>query len=617
MNQSDNNLVYRIDDNYLALLVDIEQSDHITLDVETTGLNPYHGDKICGLAIRFPYTSGKSYYVPVRHVPHKIVGMTDKGRPILEVDIDELETCNLPMDAYKKIIETIKTNATQRGFNYKFDLAFLRKDGMDLPLSIEDPMIMGYLCNENEKDFKLENLSRKYLGKESVKFQEKLRDILEEHGLQKGEMYKLHPKLVAPYAIEDVVLTDKLYDFYLRHIDVWKLHQVMEEYFDYELIVHMMEYNGMRVDRKLVKRYKTEAFFNARHIEHKIREQVGYQINLNSPKQTSAWLGTESSKLSVLEQIVETSDDKTKVENVRMLIEHKSWMKVYGTYYSRFEELMDENDVIHPSFQVIGTVSGRLSCRTPNLQAMPRPSKSKGGLDLSHIYKVKDVFVARPNNVYVSSDMSQIELRLGAVRANVKELKDKLMRGVDVHAETATQMGVERNTAKRINFSIFYGIGAPGLSEDMGVPINKAKEILRKYHELHPEIRTYARELEARARAHGYVRMFTGRVKRFPDKDQAHKAISSDIQGGVAELMRMALIKLHKLGLSQYLSNQIHDDIILEIPESMVDQVCPIVTRVLTEFDIMGEMPMATDTKIGKSWGGMTPYEQKDNITSD
>lgn len=603
-------LVNKPDENLLALLVDIENAYHITIDVETTGLTPYHGSEICGVAFSFPYTTNNAYYVPVRHKIHRIDGYTPKGAPILVFDQEATEEWNLDMDNYKKIIESLKVNATQRGYNYKFDLAFLRNDGMELPMTIEDPMLMAYLCNENEKNFKLEYLASKYLGVDSTKNQKGLSRALEEHGLPKGEMYKLHPQIVAPYAMEDVKLTDKLFDFYLKHINVWDLGEIMNEYFELELVVHMMEYRGMTIDVDKLKKYKREAYFNARHIESVIRKQVGYDINLNSPKQTSAWLNIESSNMETIENVIMTSDDPVKVSNCKLLLEYKSWMKVYGTYYSKFEEMIDKNNMLHASFQVIGTVSGRLSCRAPNLQAIPRQSKKKAGIDMSHIYKVKDVFKAHDGNVILSSDMSQIELRLGAVRANVAELKKKLIAGVDVHAETGFQLGIPRSQAKTINFSIFYGIGADALSESLKIPRDEASKMLKKYHELHPEIRAYAHELEARARAHGYTRMFTGRVKRYPNKELAHKAISSDIQGGVGEMMRIAMIKLHRLGLSQYLCNQIHDDIILEIPRGEIDRVAELVGRVLTDFEIMEDVPMATDTKIGQNWGELVPYDE-------
>lgn len=603
-------LVHKPDDNLLALLVDIESALHITIDVETTGLTPYHGSEICGIAFSFPYTSGNAYYVPIRHKIYKLDGHTSKGKPIISFDEQETLEYNLGMEHYKQIIDTIKVNVTQRGFNYKFDLAFLRNDGMELPYTIEDPMIMAYLCNENEVNFKLETLAKKYLGPKSVENQEGLRKELERMGLPKGEMYKLHPKIVAPYAVEDVKLTDALYNFYLQHINVWELQDIMNEYFEFELIVHMMEYRGMPIDMDKLKKYKREAYFSAKHIEDNIRKQVGYDINLNSPKQTSAWLNIASSNMETLEEVITTSTDKIKIKNCKLLLEYKSWMKVYGTYYNKFEEMVDKNGMLHASFQVIGTVSGRLSCRAPNLQALPRQNKQKAGLDMSHIYKVKDVFVAREGNVMLSSDMSQIELRLGAVRAGVSELRKKLIAGVDVHAETGFQLGIPRSQAKTINFSIFYGIGAQALSESLRISKNEASSMLKKYHKLHPEIRSYAHELEARARAHGYIRMFTGRVKRFPKKEEAHKAISSDIQGGVGELMRVAMIKLHRLGLSQYLCNQIHDDIVLEVPIGEIGRVANIVGDVLTRFDIMEDVPMATDTKIGPSWGELIPYEE-------
>jgi len=607
-------VVYSVDDSYLALLQDIEEASLITIDVETTGLDPYGGDKICGVAFRFPRTSRNRYYVPVRHEPHYIDGVDEKGRSIVVKDLD-IERYNLPMADYVNILISLDPNKIQRGYNYKFDMSFLRKDGMPLPDNIEDPMLMAYLTNENEKNFKLKDLSVKYLGAGANKEQTALHERLRQMGFKIYQMFKLYPSEVAPYAMDDVSLTDMLHDFYLPHIQVWDLEQMMQEYFEYEIVVHIMEYNGMRVDPVILKNYTREAYFTARHIESTIRKQVGYDINLNSPKQVCAWLDIQSSAMAVLEDIVNKTKDEVKKKNIQLLLEYRSWVKVKGTYYDKFTEVMDENNVVHASLFIIGTVSGRLSCAKPNLQALPRKNKVKAGVDLSHIYKVKDVFIASEGNVIISSDLSQAELRLGAVRADVKALKDKLYKGVDVHAETGFQMGVPRYQAKTLNFSIFYGMGAQALADKINISLTEAKTVLRKYHDLHPEIRSYSRELEARARAHGYIRLFSGRVKRYPRKEECHKAISGDIQGGVAELMRIAMLRLHRLGLSKYLRMQIHDDLVFDAPAEMQNEIAEILGVELTTFDVMGDLPMKTDTKIGPSWGNLVEYGQSETGT--
>lgn len=603
-------VVYNVDENYLALMEDIELATLITIDIETSGLNPYgvNANKICGVAFRFPNTSRNRYYVPVRHEPHYIDGYDAKDKPIIITD-DPLPY-NLPMKDYIKILDSLDECKIQRGYNYKFDLAFLRKDGMELPKKIEDPMLMAYLCNENEKNFKLKDLSVKYLGPTANKSQLELHNKLKQMGFKIHEMYKLYPSEVAPYAMDDVLLTDMLYDFYVPHINVWGLQEMMQEYFDYEMVVHMMEYKGMRVDPVVLKQRIHEAYFTARDIKAYIIKQVGYEINLNSPKQVCAWLGIQSSAMDILEEIIAFTKDENKKKNIQLLLEYKSWMKVHSTYYNKFEDMMDENNVIHATFFIIGTVSGRLSCKNPNLQALPRENKVKGGVDLSHIYKVKNVFIASEGNVIISSDLSQAELRLGAVRANVSALKDKIYRGVDVHTETGEDIGIPRYQAKTINFSIFYGIGAEALSKKLGISLIEAKSILRKYHDQHPEIRSYSRELEARARAHGYIRMFTGKVKRFPRKEECHKAVSSDVQGGVAELMRIAMLRLHKLGYSQYLVNQIHDDLVFDAPKEVQYEIADALGTVLTTYDVMEDLPMETDTKIGPNWGEMIKYGQ-------
>jgi len=194
-------------------------------------------------------------------------------------------------------------------------------------------------------------------------------------------------------------------------------------------------------------------------------------------------------------------------------------------------------------------------------------------------------------------------------------MKEKIMRGADIHTETANELDIPRNGAKRINFGVIYGIGKRALARQLHILESLAAQYLGKYHKLYPGFKALYRATEAMAKNRGYIRMWTGRVRRYDQYNPPHKAMSNLIQGSVAEVMRVAITKLYRelspIGVRLIL--QIHDDVIFEIPDEILHDVLPMIKRIMTDFDF--DIPMEVDIKYGKSWGNMKKWIEEDEAT--
>lgn len=552
-----------------------QETERIVIDTETTGLNPYQGDQVVGISIYLP-TTDSGYYVHCRHI----------------------DSTHEHMTFYQYLIGMLNQKLSTVwgvGFNFKFDLKMLMQDGLILPPYYEEIQTMSFLLNENEPSKRLKALSDKYLGEGSSLEQKKLNEALDAQGLKVNEMGKLPAHMVAPYAIDDVVLTWKLRNFFMPHLDTWELTQIYHEYNAYDRIVCKAEHIGVRIDIPLCEQYISEIDTEMETIKEQMSAAAGYPLNPNSSKQVCAWLGIESSRAEVIDLLLEQGTHPN-LEDVKLLSRYRALSKVNSTYFKKFIELADGNGVLHPNFRITGTVTGRASCSKPNLQALPRLRD-----DIK--WQVKDVIKARDGYTLISSDLSQAELRLLAVRANIDLFKKYFQEGHDFHSATAEDMGIPRSYAKRINFSVVYGIGAKALSESLNIPRADAKKYLDAYHTKVPEIRAYSNALQSHGEKYGYIKLWNGRLKHFPTKDSCHKALSNDIQGGVADMIRISMTKiglnLETMGAGHTLL-QVHDDIISEVKTEMLEQVIPMYQHELTSFDFMGDVPLLTDTAVGQ-----------------
>ena len=562
-----------------------------SVDTETTGLDSWHGDRVCGLVLGSMEPNSPGYYFPIRHATGN----------------------NLPMGHYHQLLELLESRDRCTGWNYKFDIHMLMADGLPMPRlgTVEDVMLAAHLMNKNEINFKLKDLSAKYLGDWAKEPERALTAALVEAGLGgKGQMWQLNPSAVRDYAGADVILTRRMRKLYWQGLKDWKLDQIWTEVNDYLLVTVEMERNGITIDPKMTKKFEQEAQRKEKKSHELIKSLVGYDINLNSHPQLKAWLNLPSTAKDVLEAIVEPGPE------IEALLKYRAWNKVRTSYYTPWLEKRDEENRIHPSIALHGTVAGRPSCRDPNLQAVPRKTDKGWKKD---VYKVKNAVVARPGFTMVSADYSQAELRLGAFVCNDPVMIEILESGRDIHAEAASMMDIERDSAKRINFGAFYGAGAKKLAKERNIAIELAEYDLGKYHDTFKGIKTAYLYTQDQARAKGFIRMWTGRVRRYYSQlnPEHRKALSNIIQGGVSEIMRHALTRIYYEIVSPTgrlkgvkLILQVHDNIIFEIPNAKVKKAIPVIVGIMEDFKQFRPAPKV-DVVIGDRWGTLTKWDKE------
>lgn len=559
------------------------------VDTETTGLSIFGNadrkrDVIIGIAID---DGTEAYYLPFRHA----------------------QGDNLPMECMEFLRSYLSdSHRTYIGWNYNYDLHMMAFDGIEIAENFEDVELAMHLYNENEPDFKLKSTADRYgIGDGSLQesiLEDKVFEECQKQGLEcsrspraanntKSMMYVLHPKDVEPYACDDVRLTRQIRDLIvpaLKHAgtyDIWK--QV--NYYSY--IICLMEHRGMHVDKSMIAKYQTEAVDQFYAAQHRLNEAAGFELNPNSSKKVCEFLGVKSSAAEVLVDVIDAGG-KT-AENAKLIQEARGWKSVDSRYYTPYLNLMDENGDIHCNLNLIGTYTGRLSCSNPNLQAVAKHTD---------IFKVKDVFTARDGYIMAQADYKQAEMRLVTHYTKDPIMKELIENDADLHSETANKLGIPRQAAKRLNFSVIYGIGAKHLSESLRVDLATAKDYLEKYHGLYTGFRRLMYECEDFAKMNGYIELWTGRLRHFnvPEADP-HKAMSNLIQGGVAEIVRVAISRLYPAmkDIGANMLMQVHDSIIFEIPEDQINIALPTIERIMTDFDFSPKC--GVDIEYGYSWG--------------
>jgi DNA polymerase-1 len=494
-------------------------------------------------------------------------------------------------------------NKIHLGWNYHFDLRFLlfylSRNPNDWGQYLKgivalDAMISSHLLNENEDNFKLKDLAAKYLGETSKDEQDDLNQALLERGLRKGSMFMLDSTLVGKYAIKDVILTHQMALLHIGSLIKWQLWDIWVEESEYIQVITLMEMYGIKIDLNTLEVLATESQQKADDIKQEIEQAYGRVINLQSSKQVQAMLGLTSTASDILDKI---PSDHPKYELAKAVLEYRSHAKALGTYYNKFREI-NINGVIRASFHITGTVTGRLSCSEPNMQAIPRKNSA---------YKVKDVFVARDGYTFLQADYSQAEIRIASHYAQCQKMIDMLVEGVDIHTATANSLGIPRPNAKAANFSAIYGIGYKSFAHDQNIPLHLSEKYLTSWHAEYPEFRKLLQKAEETASKRHYIRLFTGRMRRYNNSIKApeHKASSNLVQGTVGEIMRLAMSRIYREldpRIRQVLT--VHDSILFEIPKEIIDQSAQDIRAVMQDFP-MFSVPILVDLSQNDVWGNM------------
>ena len=561
-----------------------------TVDTETTGLHIFGSAKheqsvVIGIAI---HDGVEAYYLPFRHL---------KGQ-------------NLPIECMDFLRSYLSdSHRTYGGWNYGYDIHMMEtSDKIPLAPNFEDGELALHLINENEPNFKLKDTADRYnVGDGSLQesiLEDKVFEECQRLGLEcsrspkadknvKSMMYVLPASDVEPYACDDVRLTRQFLEMFRPALKQYGLYDIWKQLNYYSYIICTMEHVGMHVDQEMIKRYQKEAVDKLADAQKRLNDAAGFELNPNSPKKVCQFLGVQSSAAEVLQNVIDAGGRDA--ENAKLVQEARGWKSVDSRYYTPYLEAMDSSGNLHCNLNLLGTYTGRLSCSNPNLQAVAKSTE---------VFKVKDVFTARPGYLMIQADYKQAEMRLVTHYTKDQLMKELIENDADLHSETANRLGIPRQAAKRLNFSVIYGIGAKHLSESLRVDLPIARDYLEKYHGLYPGFRKLMYQCEDFAKEYGYIEMWTGRLRHFNvESADPHKAMSNLIQGGVAEIVRVAISRLFPAitDIGGRMLMQVHDSIIFEVPEEQINVALPTIQLIMEDFDF--DPKPGVDIEYGYSWG--------------
>jgi len=581
-----------------------EESGELAIDTETSSLDAHQADLI---GISLSTKIGKACYIPIGHKSGdclKKINVIKKLKPLLE---DK---------SVKKI-----------GQNIKFDFIVLYKQGIEMN-SMEDTMLMSYVLDAGKNRHNMDILSEIHLSHKTISFKD-----LVGSGKKQINFSEVEINQAMEYAAEDADITYRLYKIFTKNLNNEKLTNIYE-IFEKPLIkiLAFMEIHGVKIDNKFLKDLSKKFEKKISNLEKKIFKISKKEFNIASTKQLGEIMynelkiaslkktkkGSFATSASVLEDLAFKGHDLPK-----LILDWRQVSKLKNTYSDSLPEHINPNtNRVHTSFLLAATTTGRLASSDPNLQNIP--IKSEDGKD------IRKAFIAERGHTLVSADYNQIEMRILADLADVKELKKAFKNNEDIHTLTASQVfnldikKVDQNIrrkAKAINFGIIYGISQYGLAKQIMVSINEAEEFLTAYFLKFPEIKEYMNSTIKFCRKSGYVNNIFGRrthINGINDKNynvrnfQERAAINAPIQGSASEIMRLAMIRLVKRfkslkDVKSKILLQIHDELIFEVPNTEIKEICNAVKEEMisvVKSDLHAfSIPLTVDINSGDNWG--------------
>ncbi len=581
-----------------------EEIGEFAIDTETTSLDP-HTANLVGISISNKI--GNACYIPLNHIS----GNNLNEKKVLSVLKNYLED-----ESIKKV-----------GQNIKFDFIVFYHRGITLN-SMEDTMLMSYTLDAGKNRHNMDTLSEIHLGHKTIKFKD-----LVGTGKKQLNFSEVNISEAKDYAAEDADITFRLYKIFLKSLKAEKLLNIYE-LFEKPLIKILaeMEIKGIKLDKSSLNKLSSKFSTKIEKLEKSIFKISKKTFNIGSTKQLGEIMyndlkiaalkktkkGSFATSASVLEDLAFKG-----YEFPKLILEWRQISKLKNTYSDALPEHINQNTKrVHTSFLLAATTTGRLASSDPNLQNIP--IKSDDGKD------IRKAFVSEKNNKLISADYNQVEMRILADLADVKQLKKAFLNNEDIHTLTASQVfGKEinkidsetRRKAKAINFGIIYGISQYGLAKQINVSNNEAEEFLNSYFKKFPEIKDYMKTTINFCRKSGYVSNIFGRKTHLTginDKNfnvrnfQERAAINAPIQGSASEIMRLAMIRINK-EISNNKNNslkmllQIHDELIFEESSKetkksiklIKDLMLSVKDSELHSFSI----PLLVDMNIGENWG--------------
>ena len=584
------------------LIKNLNEKLVIAVDTETSSLNPQEAELI---GISISYATNASFYIPLGHKNTK--GLKK----------------NLVLEKLKTILEDPSIKKVCQ--NTKYDFIIFKNHGVELN-SVEDTMLLSYTLDAGNNRHNMDTLSEIHLGHKAISYKD-----LVGTGKKQLNFSDIDLKSATEYAAEDADITLRLYNILSERVAEEKLDKIYE-IFEKPMIkiLSKLETNGIKVDDNYLKKLSKKFEERLIKIEKEIYKISSKKFNIGSPKQLGEIIyndlkiakmkktkkGGLATSAKILEDLALTGH---KFPN--LILQWRQISKLKSTYTDALQEHINKKTKrVHTSFLLAATNTGRLASSDPNLQNIP--IKTSDGKE------IRKAFIAEKNNILISADYNQIEMRILADIADVKELKKAFKNNQDIHSLTASQVfnvpinkvsDDYRRKAKAINFGIIYGITQYGLAKQISVSHTEALDFINSYFKKFPEIKEYMNMTIKICRKQGYVTNIFGRrihLRGINDKNfsvrsfQERAAINAPIQGSAADIIRLAMIKIDKILEEKHRTKmllQIHDELIFECLKKDEKEVKKIIKDAMVSVSSSDHhifsIPLEVSINSGNNWG--------------
>ncbi len=621
------------DEEKLAALVQrLESAQSIAFDTEGTSTNPMML-KLAGISLAVDGETG--YYIPVGHIAPNAPTSRGGDQPDL---IDGYSPKQLPL---KTVIDALRPALTDArigkiAHNADFDLVVLRRYGIDVSPITFDTMIAEWVSDPGSRNLGLKNLAWVRTGAQMTEI-----TTLIGTGKNQTTMDRVAVEKVAPYAAADAVMTFRLAEILRPELEerrVWKLFSEIE--MPLVPVIADMEMAGVLLDVGYLRELSKDLSQRLGTLQEEIYALGGGygEFNLGSPKQLNDVL---FGKLGLpTEGLRKTthgfSTDAATLDGLKgahpiieLILNWRELSKLQSTYVDALPQMVNpETGRVHTSFNQTGTATGRVSSTDPNLQNIPiRTEEGR---------RVRRAFIVPDGYKLLGVDYSQVELRILAHYSQDDALLKAFLEGQDIHRATAAAVYrippervtyEQRSFAKSVNFGLMYGMGAFRLARDSDLTLAEAEKFIADYFNQFPGVRQYLDGSIAQAKKQGYLETLLGRRRYFPELDESlgrkvgyqvaqsaeREAVNMPIQGTAADIIKIAMINLaHALKEGGYAARmilQVHDELVLDVPDGELDRVAPLVIEVM-ESAFKLDAPLVADAKVGTNWAEMERWKR-------
>ena len=579
------------------LLQNLMKQKSVSFDTETTGIDPIMAELV---GLSFSWEQGKGFYVPFPENRDETQVIVDKFRPFFE----------------NEEIEKV-------GQNIKYDLKILGNYGIRVKGALFDTMLAHYLINPDMRH-NMDVLSETYLKYSPMPIE----SLIGKKGRGQKTMREVPLEDIKEYAVEDADVTLQLKHHFNPVLDQTGTRKLFEE-IETPLVQVLadMEMEGIRLDTEFLQAMSAEMKEEIAVLEQKIYEAAGEKFNLGSPKQLGEILfdkmkiGGPKQKKTKTGQYATGEDVLSYLAVsspfVKDILEWRQLVKLQSTYVDALpQQVCVKTGRVHTDYMQAVAATGRLSSNNPNLQNIPiRTERGR---------QIRKAFVPRDeNHVLLSADYSQIELRIIAALSGEENMIESFRKGEDIHKSTAAKVfnvapeevtREMRSNAKTVNFGIIYGVSAFGLSNQTNLSRTESKELIDAYYQTYPRLKSYMNELIESAREKGYAQTISGRRRYLKDINSHNpvvrgaaerNAVNAPIQGSAADIIKIAMINIHKKLTSENWKSkmllQVHDELVFDVHKSEVDAIQPIIrTEMENAFQLA--VPLVVEMGIGDNW---------------